>query len=102
MSAEYPIVAITGALESGSVAIIQALNRIFYREQVKAAYIDGSAFRRYDRQGMKAATAQAKAEGHTISHFSPESNHLDKLETLFFQYGATGTGMYRHQPGQCL
>ena len=29
MSAEYPIVAITGALESGSVALIQALNRIF-------------------------------------------------------------------------
>lgn len=96
MSAEYPIVAITGALESGSVAIIQALNRIFYREQVKAAYIDGSAFRRYDRDGMKAATAQAKAAGRSISHFSPESNHLDKLETLFFQYGATGTGMYRH------
>jgi phosphoribulokinase len=96
MSAEHPIVAITGAMESGSVSVIQALGRIFYRERVKAVYIDGSAFRRYDRNTMREAVRAAKEQGKTLGHFGPDGNHLDKLESLFFEYAATGNGMYRH------
>lgn len=96
MSAEHPIVAITGASGAGSNAMIKALERIFYRERIKAAYIDGSAFHRYDRKTMREEMRKAAAEGRVLSHFSPEGNHLDKLETLFYQYGATGTGEYRH------
>jgi phosphoribulokinase len=96
MSAEHPIVAITGAMESGSVSVIQALERIFYRERVKAVYIDGSAFRRYDRTTMREAVNEAKAQGRTLGHFGPEGNHLDKLESLFAEYATTGNGLYRH------
>jgi phosphoribulokinase len=96
MSAEHPIVAITGAMESGSVSVIQALARIFYRERVKAVYIDGSAFRRYDRNTMREAVREAKEQGKTLGHFGPDGNHLDKLESLFFEYAATGGGRYRH------
>ena len=96
MSAEHPIVAITGAMESGSVSVITALERIFYRERVKASYIDGSAFRRYGRTTMREAVREAKAQGKTLGPFGPEGNHLEKLESLFFEYAATGGGLYRH------
>ena len=96
MSAKHPIVAITGAMESGSVSVIQALERIFYRERVKAVYIDGSAFRRYDRTAMREEVRKAKDEGRVLGHFGPEGNHLDKLESLFFEYAAVGRGLYRH------
>ncbi|MBU0657121.1 MAG: phosphoribulokinase [Gammaproteobacteria bacterium] len=96
MSAEHPIVAITGASGAGSTAVIKALERIFYRERIKGVYIDGSAFHRYDRKTMREEVRKAEAEGRVLSHFSPSGNHLDKLETLFFQYASTGTGIYRH------
>ncbi|MDQ5770815.1 phosphoribulokinase [Thiothrix subterranea] len=96
MSAKHPIVAITGAMESGSVSVIQALERIFYRERVKAVYIDGSAFRRYDRTAMRDEVRKAQEEGRVLGHFGPEGNHLDKLESLFFEYAAVGRGLYRH------
>lgn len=96
MSAKHPIVAITGAMESGSVSVIQALERIFYRERVKAVYIDGSAFRRYDRTAMREEVSKAQEEGRVLGHFGPEGNHLDKLESLFFEYAAVGRGLYRH------
>ncbi len=96
MSAKHPIVAITGAMESGSVSVIKALERIFYRERVKAVYIDGSAFRRYDRQAMREEVRKAKDEGRSLGHFGPEGNLLDKLDSLFFEYAAVGRGLYRH------
>lgn len=96
MSAEHPIIAITGASGAGSAAVIKALERIFYRERIKAAYIDGSAFHLYDRKTMREKMQQAKDEGRVLSHFSPEGNCLDKLESLFAHYAATGTGEYRH------
>ncbi|SEB07407.1 phosphoribulokinase [Thiothrix caldifontis] len=103
MSAKHPIVAITGAMESGSVSVIQALERIFYRERVKAVYIDGSAFRRYDRVAMREEVRKAQEAGRVLGHFGPEGNHLEKLESLFFEYAAVGKGSYRHYlhtPGQ--
>lgn len=96
MSAEHPIIAITGASGAGSTAVIKALERIFYRERIKAAYIDGSAFHLYDRKTMRNKVCQAKEEGRVLSHFSPEGNCLDKLESLFFEYSAVGRGLYRH------
>ena len=96
MSVKHPIVAITGAMESGSVSVIQALERIFYRERVKAVYIDGSAFRRYDRTAMRDEVNKAKAEGRVLGHFGPDGNHLDKLESLFVEYATSGQGSHRH------
>ncbi|MCK4709084.1 MAG: phosphoribulokinase [Gammaproteobacteria bacterium] len=96
MSEKFPIVAITGASGSGSSSITKAFEHIFWRERVKAAYIQGSAFHRYSRKKMKKKTRKAREEGWELSHFGPDANHLDKLETLFFQYAATGTGKYRY------
>jgi phosphoribulokinase len=96
MSEEFPIVAITGSSGSGSSAITKAFEHIFFRERVKAAYIQGNAFHRYDRKEMEVQTRRAEQEGRVLSHFSPDANHLDKLESLFFEYSATGTGKYRY------
>jgi phosphoribulokinase len=74
----------------------KAFQHIFYRERVKSAYIQGSSFHRYGRKEMKQQIRQAETEGRVLSHFSPEANCLDKLDSLFFQYSATGTGMYRY------
>ncbi|MCP4075725.1 MAG: phosphoribulokinase [Gammaproteobacteria bacterium] len=96
MSEKFPIVAITGASGSGSSSITKAFEHIFFRERVKAAYIQGSAFHRYERKEMKEQEDKAEKEGWDLTHFSPAANHLDKLESLFYQYAATGTGMYRY------
>jgi len=96
MSEEFPIIAITGSSGSGSSTITRAFEHIFFRERVKAAYIQGNAFHRYTRKEMKKKKKDALNEAQVLTHFNPEANHLDKLETLFFQYAATGTGMYRY------
>ena len=49
MSAEHPIVAITGSSSVVSDALITALEHVFWTERVKAAYIEGTAFFRYER-----------------------------------------------------
>lgn len=96
MSAEFPIVAITGASDHSTTTITQALQHIFYRERIKAVYVSGSGFHRYDRKTMRAELLKARQEGRNLSHFGPEGNHFDKLESLFFQYAATGTGQFRY------
>lgn len=96
MSAEHPIIAITGSSGAGSSSISHAFNRIFWRERVKAAYIQGSGFHRYDRKEMAQEIRKAEDEGRILSHYGPGGNHLDKLETMFFQYASTGTGQRRY------
>lgn len=95
MSEEFPIVAITGSSGSGSSSITKAFEHIFWRERVKAVYIQGNAFHRYNREEMKIETRKAQQEGRKLSHFGPQANHLDKLESLFFEYSATGGGKSR-------
>ena len=53
MSAEHPIVAITGSSGAGSSAVVKAFEHIFWRERVKAVYVQGNAFHRYDRNQME-------------------------------------------------
>ncbi len=69
---------------------------MFRREQVRAVYIQGSAFHRYDRKRMQQELEKAQDEGRFLSHFGPEANHLDKLESLFFEYATVGRGSYRY------
>jgi len=59
-------------------------------------YIQGSSFHRYDRKAMREEVRKAQQEGSILTHFGPEGNHLDKLETLFSQYASDGTGMSRY------
>ena len=96
MSEEFPIVAVTGSSGGGSTVLIKAFQHIFWRERVKAAFIQGNAFHRYSRKQMQIEIEKAKDAGEHLSHFSPSGNHLDKLDSLFFQYSAVGTGESRH------
>ncbi|HHH38267.1 MAG TPA: phosphoribulokinase [Sedimenticola sp.] len=96
MSAQHPIIAITGSSGSGVTFVTRAFEHILWRVRARGVYIQGNAFHRYDRKTMREEVARAEKEGRILSHFGPEGNMLDKLETLFFQYGATGGGQRRY------
>jgi len=97
MSLLHPIISITGSSGAGTSSVKETFEHIFRREKVSAAFIEGDAFHRYDRTGMKAVMAEEtkKANNH-FSHFGPEANLLDDLEAVFRQYSETGTGRTRH------
>src|SRR4029078_4999610 len=96
MSPRHPVVAITGSSGAGTATVTTTFQQIFHREDVKAVigYVD--AFHRYDRDSMrtKMAEAQSKGEMH-FSHFGPEANLFEELETLFRVYGESGTAKAR-------
>ncbi|HET6986447.1 MAG TPA: phosphoribulokinase [Kribbella sp.] len=96
MSAKHPVVAITGSSGAGTTSVMRTFEQIFRREQVQAAFVEGDSFHRYDRMGMKEQMTRAFAEGdHTFSHFGPDANLFEELETLFREYGETGRGRVR-------
>lgn len=97
MSKRYPIIAITGSSGAGTTTVRDTFEKIFNRENVSAAFIEGDAFHKYDRAGMKARTAEEDARGNQhFSHFSAEANELELLEALFDEYGRRGKGKTRH------
>jgi len=96
MSAKHPIIAITGSSGAGTTTVMRTFQHIFRREGIKAAFIEGDAFHRYDRKEMRARLAEAAAAGNNhFSHFGPEANLFAELEALFRAYGETGSGRVR-------
>jgi phosphoribulokinase len=96
MSRKHPIISITGSSGAGTTSVKQTFEQIFRREKVEAAYIEGDAFHRYDRQQMRGRmAAQAERGNGHFSHFSPETNLFEELESTFRDYGETGTGKTR-------
>ncbi len=95
MSEKHPIIAVTGSSGAGTTTVKNAFEHIFRREGIKPVVVEGDSFHRYNRQEMKEAIARAQAEGKVISHFGPEGNLFDKLETLFRSYGESGQGKIR-------
>ncbi len=96
MSAKHPVVAITGSSGAGTSTVTTTFQQIFRREGVNAAIVYGDAFHRYDRDEMREKMAEAQAKGiPNFSHFGPEANLFDELETLFRVYGETGAGRVR-------
>ncbi len=97
MSVKHPIISVTGSSGAGTTTVKSTFERIFAREKIAAAWIEGDAFHRYDRVAMRNAMAEAAANGnHHFSHFGPEANLLNELEDVFAHYGRTGTGQTRH------
>lgn len=97
MSAKHPIISVTGSSGSGTTSVRQTFDHIFRREKVKALFIEGDAFHRYDREAMKAKVkAEAESGNNEFSHFGPYANLLDKLEEVFTAYAETGTLTTRH------
>ncbi len=96
MTAKHPIVAITGSSGAGTTTVMWTFQQIFRREGVKAAYVEGDAFHRYDRTEMRKLLADHGAQGNNhFSHFGPESNLFEELEALFRSYATNGTGRTR-------
>lgn len=96
MSARHPIIAVTGSSGAGTTSVSKTFEQIFRREHIKAAFVEGDSFHRYDRAQMKEKLAQAlKEDDHALSHFGPEANLFAELEELFRAYGQSGTGKAR-------
>ena len=91
MSAKHPIVAVTGSSGAGTTTVMHSFQHIFRREHISATVIEGDAFHRYDRNGMRAALAEREQRGErNFSHFGPEANLLAELAATFSEYGARG------------
>lgn len=97
MSAKHPIISVTGSSGAGTTSVRRTFEQIFRRETINAAFIEGDAFHRYDREGMKVAIEDATAKGNLhLSHFGEDTNLLKELESVFRSYGEIGTGRTRH------
>ena len=96
MSTKHPVIAVTGSSGAGTSTVKNALEHIFRRIGVKAAFVEGDSFHRYNRKEMKEALAKAKAADENLSHFGADGNLFDKQFELFKSYGETGTGKHRH------
>lgn len=96
MSKRHPIIAVTGSSGAGTTSVRRIFENLFVRDNMRAAFVEGDSFHRYTRAEMhRLADALERDGGRPISHFGPESNHLDLLETLFQEYGRSGTGQAR-------
>jgi phosphoribulokinase len=97
MSKQHPIISVTGSSGAGTTSIRKTFEQIFRREKVKAAFIEGDAFHRYDRKGMKRMIEEEATKGQAhFSHFGPEANLLAELEETFRSYGESGEARTRH------
>jgi len=96
VSARNPIIAITGSSGAGTTSVSKTFEQIFRREGVKAAFVEGDAFHRYDRTEMAARMAEEAASGNQhFSHFGAEANLFAELEQLFRDYGSDAGGRMR-------
>jgi phosphoribulokinase len=96
LSVKHPVVAVTGSSGAGTTSVTKTFQYIFRREGVTPALIEGDSFHRYDRLSMQLAMAEAeKSSDNHFSHFGPEANLLEELETLFREYGESGGGKSR-------
>jgi phosphoribulokinase len=96
MSVKHPIISVTGSSGAGTTTVKHTFDQIFRREGIKAIFVEGDSFHRYDRAAMKAAIIKAGEGGNNhLSHFSPEVNLLEDLQSLFVGYSKTGTGKRR-------
>lgn len=95
MSAQHPIIAITGSSGAGTSTTGQAVRHIFRNLDINASFTEGDSFHRYSRPEMDLAIRRAQEQGRHISYFGPEANDFERLEKLFSTYSENGTGEYR-------
>ena len=96
MSVRHPIIAITGSSGAGTTSVMRTFEQVFRREGVRAAFVEGDSFHRYDRAEMVRRMAEEETRGnHHFSHFGPEANLFAELERLFHDYGESGRGRVR-------
>jgi phosphoribulokinase len=94
MSARHPIVAVTGSSGAGTTSVTRTFEKIFRRENVRAALVEGDSFHRYARAEMREVMA-AQERGSHFSHFGPDANLFGELAALFREYSESGRGKRR-------
>ncbi len=62
MSVKHPIISVTGSSGAGTTTVRYTFERIFVREKIEAAWIEGDAFHRHDRAGMRRAMAGSRGD----------------------------------------
>ena len=97
MSAKHPIISVTGSSGAGTTSVRRTFEHIFRREKIAAAFIEGDAFHRYDRDDMRRVMSEEEKRGNShFSHFGPAANLLKELESVFRTYAETGHTKTRH------
>ncbi len=96
MSVKHPIISVTGSSGAGTTSVRDTFEQIFRREHIDAVYIEGDAFHRFDRAGMKQRMALEAARGDTTSAISAPVNLLRELQAVFAEYAEHGTSNTRH------
>lgn len=88
MSIKHPIISVTGSSGAGTTTVKHMFDQIFRRENINAVFVEGDSFHRFNRAEMKDRIANATRAGNNhMSHFGPEENLLEDLQTLFMSYG---------------
>lgn len=95
MSANHPVISVTGSSGAGTSTAKVALEHIFRREKVTPAVVEGDCFHRFDRYEFREKSKEFEAAGKRLSHFSDEANLFDNIAELFRSYGETGKGLAR-------
>jgi phosphoribulokinase len=95
MSANHPVISVTGSSGAGTSTAKVALEHIFRREKVTPAVVEGDCFHRFDRYEFREKSKEFEAAGKRLSHFSDEANLFDNIADLFRSYGETGKGLAR-------
>ncbi len=97
MSVKHPIISITGSSGAGTTSVKRTFEHIFQREGINASCIEGDAFHRYDRAGMKRVMEEEGDKGNNhFSHFGPKANLLNELEGVFRSFAESGSCKTRH------
>ncbi len=97
MTLQHPIISVTGSSGAGTTSVRNVFEQIFRRERINAAFIEGDAFHRYDREGMRVKMRDEALSGnHHFGHFGPEANLLEELRDTFSEYARSGGGRTRH------
>ncbi len=63
MSVKHPIIAVTGSSGAGTTTVMKSFTHIFRRERINAQIVEGDAFHRHDRLGMREALKQSERDG---------------------------------------
>lgn len=96
MSEKHPIIAVTGSSGANRKTVRETFQNLCRIENLRAAYVQGDGFHRFDRDQMAAAIDDAAARGNpSFSHFAPAANLFDAQEKLYRAYGRTGGGQRR-------
>ncbi|MCS5586433.1 MAG: phosphoribulokinase [Gammaproteobacteria bacterium] len=96
MSVKHPVVSVTGSSGAGTTFVKKAFEKIFDQKKLNVCVVEGDSFHKFERADMKVEVDKSRAAGKVLTHFAEKANHFDKLEALFKQYGADGTGQKRY------